>query len=140
MTIGKSYDEIQVGESASFSKTIVESDVYLFAGISGDLNPAHLNEEYARKTFFKKRIAHGLIAVSLISTVLGNKLPGPGTIWISLSVKFFAPVFFSDTITATVEVIEKMEDKKRVRFKAWCKNQDEKIVLESEGIVSPKKQ
>ena len=140
MNNGKPYEEIQIGEKASFSKTISESDVYLFAGISGDLNPAHINEEYSQNTYFKKRIAHGLIAASLISTVLGTKLPGPGTIWISQDIKFLAPVYFNDTITATVEVIEKIEDKKWIKFKSWCKNQDGKMVLEGECVVSPKRQ
>ena len=139
MNIGRTYEEIQLGDSTSFSKTISESDVYLFAGISGDVNPAHIDEEYAQKTIFKKRIAHGLISVGLISAVLGNKLPGPGTIWISQSIKFLAPVHFNDTITATVEIIEKIEEKKWIKFKSWCKNQDGKVVLEGDGVASPKR-
>lgn len=78
---GKTINELKVGDSASFTKTVSEHDVYSFAGITGDFNPAHINEEYAKKTFFKKRIAHGMLSAGFISTVLGTKLPGPGTIY-----------------------------------------------------------
>ncbi|MCL2407611.1 MAG: MaoC family dehydratase [Defluviitaleaceae bacterium] len=129
------YDELKVGQKASFSKTISEGDVYLFAGISGDINPAHLNEEYAKETFFKTRIAHGLISAGLVSAVLGNVMPGHGAIWVKQELNFIAPVIFGDTVTATVEVLEKL-DKKQIRVKATCANQHGTVVLEGEGIVS----
>ena len=94
----------QVGQRASVTRTISESDVYLFAGITGDLNPAHTNEEYAKKTHFKTRIAHGMLSAGLISAVLGMKLPGPGTIYTGQTIKFLAPVHIGDTITATAEI------------------------------------
>jgi 3-hydroxybutyryl-CoA dehydratase len=130
------YDELTVGQKASFGKTITEGDVYLFAGISGDINPAHLNEEYAKGTVFKTRIAHGMISAGLVSGVLGNILPGPGTIWLKQELNFLAPVRFGDTVTATVEIIEKLE-KSKIRIKASCVNQEGTLVLEGEGIISP---
>ncbi|MCL2702204.1 MAG: MaoC family dehydratase [Defluviitaleaceae bacterium] len=130
------YDELSVGQKASFSKTVTETDVYLFAGISGDINPAHLSEEYAKNTFFKTRIAHGLISAGLVSGVLGNIMPGHGTIWISQQLNFMAPVKFGDTITAVVEIAEKLE-KSKIKIKAACVNQDGVTVLEGEGIISP---
>ncbi len=135
--IGKTIDELTVGDTAKFSKTISESDVYLFAGVTGDLNPAHVNEEYAKSTFFKTRIAHGMLSASFISTVIGTMLPGPGTIYMSQEVSFLAPVKIGDTVTAIVEVAEIMADKKRVRLKTYCINQKNKTVVDGEAIVSP---
>lgn len=129
------YDELQVGQKASFGKTITETDVYLFAGISGDVNPAHLNEEYAKGTFFKTRVAHGLISAGLVSGVLGNIMPGHGTIWVTQQFNFLAPVRIGDTITATVEILEKLD--KKVKIRATCTNQDGTLVLDGEGIASP---
>ena len=134
--IGKTYEQLQVGEAAQFSKTISESDIYLYAGITGDFNPAHINETYARKTFFKTRIAHGMLVAGLISAVIGTRLPGPGTIYVNQTLNFLAPVQIGDTITATVEVLEKL-DKKKVRMKTVCINQDGKSVLDGEALVSP---
>jgi 3-hydroxybutyryl-CoA dehydratase len=133
---GLTYDDISVGDSAEVSKTISESDVYLFAGITGDMNPAHTNEEWARRTVFERRIVHGMLVCGLISNVLGNQLPGNGTIYMSQSVKFLAPVFFGDTITARVEVTEKKE-KKRVVLRTTCTNQKGETVIEGEALVSP---
>lgn len=135
--LGKTVDQLEVGQRASFSKTIAESDVYLFAGISGDFNPAHINQAYAEQTAFKTRIAHGMLSASFISTILGTKLPGPGTIYLSQQLTFLAPVTIGDTITATVEVVEIIAEKKRVRLKTICTNQDGKEVLTGEALVSP---
>jgi 3-hydroxybutyryl-CoA dehydratase len=137
--LGKTISEISVGDTAQIQKTISETDVYLYAGITGDLNPAHLNEEYAKGTFFKTRIAHGMLIAGLISTILGNNLPGPGTIYIHQSVNFLAPVLFGDTITAQAEVVELDVDKNRARLKTTCMNQDGTLVLDGEAIVSPPK-
>ena len=104
---GKTINEINLGDKASYSRTVTEADVVLFGGVSGDLNPAHFNEEYCKDTMFKGRIAHGMLSSSYISTVLGMQLPGPGTIYLSQELKFTAPVKFGDTVTATIEVIEK---------------------------------
>ena len=137
---GKTIEELQVGDTARFSKTISESDVYMFAGVTGDLNPAHVNEEYAKGTFFKTRIAHGMLTASLISTVVGTMLPGPGTVYMRQEVSFLAPVNFGDTITAIVEVSEIIADKKRVRLKTYCINQENQTVVDGEALVSPPRQ
>jgi len=99
---GKTIDQLIVGDTAEFSKTVSETDVYLFAGISGDSNLAHISEQYAEQTFFKTRIAHGLLSAGFLSAFLANQLPGPGTIFLSITHKFLAPVLIGDTITAQV--------------------------------------
>ena len=137
--IGKTMDELNVGDFAEFSKTITETDVYLYAGITCDFNPAHLNETYAAGTFFKTRIAHGMLVAGFISTILGTQLPGPGTIYLRQEVNFLAPVRFGDTITARAEVIELEAEKKRVRLKTTCINQEGVMVIEGEALVSPPK-
>ena len=135
--IGKTIEEMKVGDTAKFSKTVSESDVYLFAGVTGDLNPAHVSEEFAKDTFFKTRIAHGMLSASFISTVIGTMLPGPGSVYMRQEANFLAPVKFGDTITAVVEVAEIIADKKRVRLKTYCINQDKTIVVDGEALVSP---
>jgi 3-hydroxybutyryl-CoA dehydratase len=135
--IGKTYDQLQVGEMSEFSKTISESDVYMYAGISGDLNPAHINEAYAQNTFFKNRIAHGMLTAGFISAVIGTQLPGPGTIYMRQKLNFLAPVRIGDTITAKVRVAEKLDEKKRVRLETTCSNQDGEQVISGEALVSP---
>ena len=137
--LGKTMQELKVGETAEFGKTISETDIYLYAGITGDLNPAHINEEYAKNTFFKTRIAHAMLAAGLISALLGTKLPGPGTIYLQQSLNFSAPVRIGDTITARVEIIEMITEKNRVRFKTVCVNQDGTEILDGEAVVSPPK-
>ena len=135
--IGKTIEELKVGDTARFSKTISESDVYLFAGVTGDLNPAHVNEDYAKDTFFKTRIAHGMLTASFISTVIGTMLPGPGSIYMRQEVSFLAPVKIGDTVTAIVEVAEIIADKRRIRLKTHCINQENKTVVDGEALVSP---
>jgi 3-hydroxybutyryl-CoA dehydratase len=135
--IGKTYDQLQVGGMSEFSKTISESDVYMYAGISGDLNPAHINEAYAQNTFFKNRIAHGMLTAGFISAVIGTQLPGPGTIYMRQKLNFLAPVRIGDTITAKVRVAEKLDEKKRVRLETTCSNQDGEQVISGEALVSP---
>ncbi|MEE9611656.1 MAG: MaoC family dehydratase [Desulfatiglandales bacterium] len=137
--IGKTIEELKVGDTSEFAKTISESDIYLYAGVTGDVNPVHINEAYAQKTFFKTRIAHGMLVAGFISTVLGNKLPGPGTVYIKQEVSFLAPVRIGETITARAEVVEMITEKNRVRFKTTCVNQDGTIVLDGEALVSPPK-
>jgi 3-hydroxybutyryl-CoA dehydratase len=136
---GKSIDRIKVGDAAEFSKTVTETDIYLYAGITGDLNPAHINEAYAKNTFFKTRIAHGMFTAGFISNLLGMQLPGPGTIYLKQSLSFLAPVRFGDTITARAEVVEVLAEKNRVRLKTTCTNQDGTVVLDGEAWVSPPK-
>jgi 3-hydroxybutyryl-CoA dehydratase len=135
--LGKTFDQLTVGDADRFTKTVTDADVYLFAGVTGDLNPAHIDETYAQGTFFKTRIAHGMLSAGFISAVIGMRLPGPGTVYMRQELNFVAPVRIGDTVTATVEVIEKLGDKKRVRLKTTCVNQDGTMVLEGEALVSP---
>jgi 3-hydroxybutyryl-CoA dehydratase len=135
--IGKSIDQLTVGDTDQFSKTISESDIYMFAGITGDLNPAHVNEEYAKNTFFKGRIAHGLLLGGLISTVIGTRLPGPGTIYLKQTLNFLAPVRINDTITAKVEVAEIIKEKNKVGLKTTCVNQKDVVVVDGQAVVYP---
>lgn len=135
--IGKTFDELAVGDTDRFSKTVTDADIYLFAGVTGDLNPAHIDETYAQGTFFKTRIAHGMLSAGFISAVIGTRLPGPGTVYMRQILDFLAPVRIGDTVTATVEVIEKQAEKKRVRLRTSCFNQEGVKVLDGEALVSP---
>lgn len=137
--IGKTISELNIGDEAEFAKTISEFDIYMFAGITGDFNPVHVNEDFARQTFFKTRISHGILTAGLISTVIGTKLPGTGCIYIKQDLNFLAPVRIGDTITARVEVVEILTKKNRIRLKTTCFNQDDTRVLDGEAIVSPPK-
>jgi len=136
---GRTIDTIKTGDAAEFTKTVTETDVYLYAGITGDLNPAHINETYAAGTFFKGRIAHGMLTAGFISAILGMQLPGPGTIYLSQTLKFLAPVRMGDTITGRVEVVEVIPEKNRLRLHTTCKNQEGTVVLDGEAVVSPPK-
>lgn len=131
------YDEIQIGQTASFTKTVSETDVYLFAGITGDMNPAHVDAVSAANGMFKQRIAHGMLSASFISTVLAMQLPGPGTIYAGQNLQFRASVFMGDTVTATVECIEKLDERKWAKFKTTVTNQDGKTVVSGEATVIP---
>jgi 3-hydroxybutyryl-CoA dehydratase len=139
MPEGKSIHELKIGASEQISKTITESDIELFASATGDFNPVHLDQAYAEKTSFRGRIAHGLLSVGLLSAVLGNILPGHGTIFLSQEVKFLAPVKIEDTITARVEVMELTPEKNRVKFRTTCMNQDGKMVVDGVAWVMPPK-
>ncbi|MEH6627689.1 MAG: MaoC family dehydratase [Motiliproteus sp.] len=113
-------EDLEVGMTDSFAKTVSESDVYTFAGITGDNNPVHINAEFAATTPFKQRIVHGMFSAGLISTVLGTKLPGPGAIYVDQSIKFKAPVFFGDTVTATATIEEIDIRRRRVVLNTTC--------------------
>jgi 3-hydroxybutyryl-CoA dehydratase len=134
---GLTYDELEIGMKASFTKTVSETDVYLFSAISGDFNPMHVDEEFAKNTPFGKRIAHGAVPQALIGNVLGMKLPGLGTILVEASTRFKAPTYFGDTITASAEIIEKLEEKRRVRLKLLWTNQNGQTVATGEAVVIP---
>jgi 3-hydroxybutyryl-CoA dehydratase len=127
--------ELKVGMKDTVAKTITEADVVLFAGITTDINPAHLNEEYAKTTPFKTRIVHGVFSAGLISACLANKLPGPGTIYLGQELKFTAPVHIGDTVTAELEIIEIREDKKIVTLSTVCKNQKGETVVTGKATV-----
>jgi 3-hydroxybutyryl-CoA dehydratase len=127
--------QFNIGSQASFSKKITEQDVLTFAELSGDNNPMHLDENYARQTRFGARIAHGAFSFAVISTVLGTRLPGPGTIYMSQSLKFLKPVYFEDTITGTAEITAVRSDKGIVTLKTTCTNQHGEPVAEGEAVV-----
>ena len=131
--------ELKVGDSASMAKTISESDVYLFAGITGDHNPAHVNEEASKQTAFGGRIVHGILSAGLISAVLAMKLPGPGTIYLGQELKFTKPVRFGDTVTATCTVSEILAEKNIIKLDTICTNQAGEVVNKGVATVMPPK-
>ena len=126
---------IEIGATASLSKTITNGDIINFADVVGDHNPVHLNNDYAKTTRFGRRIAHGMLGAGLISAVIGNHLPGPGTIYLSQTLKFMAPVYPGDTITAKVTVTNIREDKGIFTLNTVCFNRDQKNVIEGEAVV-----
>ncbi|HEX8359288.1 MAG TPA: MaoC family dehydratase [Longimicrobium sp.] len=128
-------EEIAVGMTAEFSKTVTEADVVMFAGVTGDFNPAHVDAVAAERGPFGGRIAHGMLSASFISTVLAMRLPGPGTIYLSQGLRFLRPVRIGDTVTAKVEVAETMAAKRRVRLATWVENQAGEKVVEGEALV-----
>jgi len=130
--------DVQVGDKASMSKTVTEYDVYTFAGVTGDFNPVHINTEFAKNTMFKERIAHGMLSAGFISAVIGTSLPGANTIYLGQELSFKAPVKIGDTVTATVEIIEKIEAKNRLILRTFVTNQDGTIVIDGKATVMKK--
>ena len=130
---GFSIDDIYVGQTARFSKTVTESDIYTFAGVTGDFNPIHVNKEYAAKTRFGERIAHGMLTASFFSTVLGMMLPGAGAIYLSQNSKFLLPVKIGDTITAQGVVTEINKEKKIFTVETTAFNQRNEVVIKGEA-------
>lgn len=140
MPTGKKTTSLAVGDRAAFTKTVTEADIILFAGVTGDMNPVHIDETFAAKSIFKKRIAHGMLSAGLISTVLGTRLPGPGAIYLKQTLEFQKPVFIGDTITASVEVtaVNTKNGKNRsVTLSTTCTNQDGATVLTGEAVLIP---
>lgn len=133
-TGGLFLEDLAVGMSATMARTVTEADIVLFAGVSGDTNPIHLNQEYAATTMFKGRIAHGMLSAGFISAVLGTKLPGPGAVYISQTLRFKAPVRIGDTVTARVEVTELVPERKRANLKTECLVAG-KVVIEGEASL-----
>jgi 3-hydroxybutyryl-CoA dehydratase len=125
----------EIGASASRTKQITDEDVRLFAQVSGDTNSIHLDEAYAAATPFGRRIAHGLLTASLISAVIGNDLPGVGSIYLGQDLKFKAPVFIGDVVTATVEIVKYREDKRIMTLRTTCVKADGMLVIEGEAVV-----
>lgn len=132
------FAEIKVGDKASMAKTVSEFDVYTFAGVTGDFNPVHVNSDFAKDTMFKGRIAHGMLSAGFISAVLGTALPGCNTIYLGQELQFKAPVKIGDTVTATVEVIEKIEAKNRLILRTTVTNQDGVLVTDGKATVMKK--
>lgn len=129
------FETLEVGQAAELSRTITAADVEGFAAVTGDTNPVHLDEEVARASRFGGRIAHGMLSAGLISAVLGTRLPGPGAIYTGQTLRFTRPVRIGDTVTARVEVIELVAEKRRVRLSTTCRNQDGATVLDGEATV-----
>jgi len=135
--VGMYIEDLTEGQAASFTKTITEADIVLFAGISGDTNPVHLDANFAAGTMFKERIAHGMLSASLISTVIGTKLPGPGAIYLSQTLTFKAPVKIGDTVTATCTVDTIKVEKRRALIKCVCSVGDQVVILGEAVILVP---
>lgn len=127
-------EDLKVGMSAMFGKTVTEADIMAFAGVSGDTNPIHLHDGFARSTRFGQRIAHGMLSGSFISTVIGTRLPGPGSVYVSQTMNFMAPVLIGDTITAVATITAIDEKRRRVTLKTQCLNGD-KVVIDGEATI-----
>ncbi len=127
-------EDLKIGQSAMFGRTVGHADIVAFAGVSGDTNPIHLHDGFAHTTRFGQRIAHGMLGASYISTVIGTKLPGPGAVYISQTMNFLAPVIIGDTITAVATITAIDEKRRRVTLKTLCFNVD-KVVIDGEAVV-----
>ena len=137
--VGLSYSNIKIGQKAELKRTVTEEDIEKFADVSGDRNPIHLDEEFAKKTIFQGRIAHGMLSAAFISTVLASKLPGPGSIYLKQELIFKKPIRIGDTIIITVEVIDKDDEKERITLKTTCINQHNEMVVDGKALVMPMK-
>ena len=130
------YSDIKMGQSAEVIHTVTEKDIQVFGDLSGDYNPLHFNEDWAKTTMFGGRIAHGILTAAFISAAIGMHLPGPGTIYMSQSMRFLGPVRIGDTITARVEVVMLNDEKERITLKTTCTNQEGKVVMDGEALVT----
>ena len=128
-------DELQVGQAAEMAKTVTEADIALFAGVTGDFNPVHVDAVAAAQSRFGERIAHGMLSAGFISAVIAMRLPGPGSIYLSQSLRFTKPVRIGDTVTTRVEVVEVIAPKRRLRLATVCRNQNGETVVEGEAVV-----
>ena len=137
MPIGKSINELKLGDAAEITKLITEELVNDFARVIGDFNPVHTDQAYAEKTHFKGKIAHGALSIGFLSTVLGNILPGHGTIYLSHEVKFLGPVRIGDTLTVRVEVVELIPQKNRAKLRTTCTNQNMQMVVDGMAWAMP---
>lgn len=130
------YDDLKVGQKASLTKTITEEDLDHFIAITGDTNPLHVDEVFAKQTFFGQRIAHGMLSASLFSTLVGMHIPGIGAIYKSQALEFLRPVFIGDSLCAWFEIVAIDQDKEEIFIKSWIENQDGKIVIQGEAVTS----
>lgn len=133
--INKTYDEIKIGDSATLTRTLTKQDIQLFATVTGDMNPAHLDESYAKTDIFHQIVGHGMWTASMFSVLLGMQLPGPGTLYLGQTLKFLKPVHLGDTITASVKAVKKDDKHKHITFETLCANEDGEHVLEGEALV-----
>jgi 3-hydroxybutyryl-CoA dehydratase len=129
------YEDIKVGDDASISRTITEAHIVAFAGLTGDMNPLHVDAEYAAKSMFGERIAHGMLVAGLISAVVGMELPGPNSIYLGQDLKFTAPVKIGDTVTVTVTVTEKRDDKRIIKLRTTAANQRGEMVVDGSAVI-----
>ena len=129
------FHDLKIGQTASIQKTFSAADITAFAGASLDVNPVHMSDKYAEGTIFGKRVVHGILTAGLISAVIGNYLPGPGSIYMGQELKFTAPVFLGDDITAQLEIVELLPEKKIVKLSTTCFNQDGKTVITGMATV-----
>ena len=133
------FDEITIGQKASYTRTVTEADVHLFAAVSGDVNPVHLDAQFAAQTRFGERIAHGMLTGAFVSAALAMELPGPGTIYLGQSLRFRLPVKLGDTITVELEVVEKMDKRQFVSLRCNAVNQDGKVVASGTAeVIAPR--
>ena len=137
---GYTYDEITLGQTASFSKLVEEQDIRMFSAVSGDVNPVHLDEDFAAGTIFGERIAHGMLTGAVISAALAMELPGPGCIYLGQTLRFSRPVKIGDRITARLEVTGKRDDKKIITLACEVSNQEGKIVASGDAQVMPSRE
>lgn len=137
--LGKTIQQLNIGDSASYTKQITAEMVENFAKLTGDCNPVHLDENYAKETIFKKRISHGQLVASLFSGIFGMQLPGEGAIYLAQNSKFISPVFLNDTITATVTIKEINVERNRVIFDTTATNQDGVKVIIGDATILPRK-
>ncbi len=129
------YDEIKIGDDASLSRTITEAHIVNYAGITGDMNPIHVDAEYAKQSMFGERVAHGMLVAGLISAVLGTQLPGPNCIYLGQDLKFTAPVKIGDTVKVVVTVTEKRDDKRIIKLQTTASNQRGEVVIDGSAVV-----
>ena len=129
------YDDIKVGDEASLCLTITETHIVMYAGLTGDVNPVHVDAEHAAQSIFKERIAHGMLTAGLVSAVLGNQLPGPNSIYLGQDLRFTAPVKIGDTVTVTVTVTEKRDDKRIIKLRTTVTNQRDEMVLDGTAVI-----
>ena len=136
---GYYFDDLEEGMSEVFSKTITEADLLMFAGVSGDTNPIHLDQDFASRTMFEGRIAHGMLTASLVSTVLGTKLPGPGAVYVNQNLRFLAPVRIGDTVIARAAVRELNGERKRVTLQTTCQVGETKVLDGEATLMVPRR-
>ena len=134
---GYSFEDLKEGMTEVYGRTITDADIVMFAGISGDINPVHLNHEFAKETMFEGRIAHGMLTASYISTVIGTRLPGPGCIYVNQSLRFKAPVKAGDTVMARVTVTKLNPEKKFVELETICSVGDKPVIVGEATVMVP---